>query len=458
MTKTQRRSNQIQRLSGHPRLKHLPEYPLRSMKIAEKSGGRQEIIISVFVASPSDVKEERGILEEVISEQNKTWARSLGIRLELINWETHAYPGFGEDPQAVINERIPQDFDLFIGLMWHKFGTPTGRSGSGTIEEFQRAKKRFNADPSSLQLMIYFKDAPISPSKIDSSQLDKVANFRATLGDQGGLYWSFLTSGDFENLVRRHLAQFVQDWHSKAHQSQFRSITSAQKEDSSPDGCIDHDEEDEPGLLDLADQLEDDFSSLTEIAERISDATAELGKKMRSRTSEIGNLAESSNSPSRKAVKRLTTNAASDMDQYVRRMEEELPHFSQLLKSGTNTLSRMSALLLEFNADHESTIQIEDNLIHVRKFLSSMTSAKESLTGFRDSVVSIPRMTATLNRSKRTMAKVIQQLIDELHSAESMTRKAEALLVSSSQRAEDARRKIREDGSNVTDSGQNVAD
>lgn len=392
---------------------------------------RQEIIISVFVASPSDVEEERSILEAVISEFNIAWAKNLGIRLELISWETHAYPSFGEDPQAVINEQMPQDFDLFIGLMWHRFGTPTGRSGSGTIEEFERAKERYDADPDSLQLMIYFKDAPVPvpPSKLDFSQLDNVATFRSTLGEQGGLYWSFQAAEDFERLVRMHLARFVQDWQSQADKLQHGSITS-HKESSSLDGYVDHDEEDEPGLLDLADQLEDDFLSLTEIAERISEATAELGEKMQSRTSEIEKLTGSSNSPSRKVVRRLTANAASDMDQYVRRMEAELPHFSQLLNSGTDTLSQIAVLFIEFNADHEKATQMEDNLVHIRKFLSSMKSAKESLTGFRDSVVSIPRMTATLNRSKRAMAKVIQQLIDEIHSAESITQEAETLLVS----------------------------
>lgn len=121
---------------------------------------RYETILSIFVASPSDVDEERNRLEEVIRELNTTWSRDLGVRLELVRWETHAYPSFGEDAQAVINDQIPDDYDVFVGLMWYRFGTPTGRAGSGTVEEFQRAKKRFDANSDDLQLMIYFKDAP----------------------------------------------------------------------------------------------------------------------------------------------------------------------------------------------------------------------------------------------------------------------------------------------------------
>lgn len=86
---------------------------------------RQEQVFSVFVASPSDVGEEREKLEEVIRELNLTWSRELGIRLDLIRWETHAYPGMGADAQDVINEQIPNDYDLFIGIMWCRYGTKT---------------------------------------------------------------------------------------------------------------------------------------------------------------------------------------------------------------------------------------------------------------------------------------------------------------------------------------------
>ena len=127
---------------------------------------RQETILSVFVASPSDVDEERNRLEEVIRDLNTAWAKELAIRLELVRWETHAYPSFGDDAQAVINEQIPDDCDLFVGLMWYRFGTPTGRAGSGTVEEFNRAKERFDANPDDLQICLLYT----SPSPRDKRQ------------------------------------------------------------------------------------------------------------------------------------------------------------------------------------------------------------------------------------------------------------------------------------------------
>jgi len=181
----------------------------------EKQMVRQEHVLSVFLASPSDVTDERTRVEEVIDELNITWSRDLGVRLELVRWETHAHPGFAADAQAVINKQLSNDFDIFIGVMWCRFGTPTTHAGSGTVEEFQRAKIRHDADPRSVALMVYFKDQAIPPSKMDLDQLGAVLKFRDSLGRGGGLYWTFRDTGEFEQLIRLHLTRCIQEWRSR---------------------------------------------------------------------------------------------------------------------------------------------------------------------------------------------------------------------------------------------------
>lgn len=68
---------------------------------------RNERVIVVFVASPSDLDPERNRLEEVIRELNVTWSRLLGVRLDLVRWETHGFPGIGEDAQDMLNHELP---------------------------------------------------------------------------------------------------------------------------------------------------------------------------------------------------------------------------------------------------------------------------------------------------------------------------------------------------------------
>lgn len=45
-------------------------------------------VLSIFLASPSDLAEERAGLKQVIDELNLAWSDYLGMRLELLVWET----------------------------------------------------------------------------------------------------------------------------------------------------------------------------------------------------------------------------------------------------------------------------------------------------------------------------------------------------------------------------------
>lgn len=392
---------------------------------------RQETILSVFVASPSDVDEERDRLEDAIRDLNTVWARNLGIRLDLVRWETHAHPSFGEDPQAVINEQIPQDFDLFIGLMWYRFGTPTNRAESGTVEEFQRAKERYDANPNALQLMIYFKDAPapVPPSQLDHKQLDSISKFRSSLGEEGSLYWSFQTADDFERLVRNHLSLYIQAWQSQAGMPQIEeTITYEDPSDQEDDGEIGLEDDGEIGLLDLMEQFEDESLSLKESTNRIANITNEIGEKIRGRTTELDEFSAGPNAQNRKAAKRLLANVAADMDQYVHRIETELPLFSKHLKSGMNTLTQAVEFSIEFNKGEEDLEEAKNLIGVISELQGTMETTEGQLDYFRESVASVPRLTTVLNRSKRGMVNVIQRQIAELRGAKVMLREAETTL------------------------------
>lgn len=120
---------------------------------------KTEKVLSIFLASPGDVSDERGRVDAFVDEWNNLWSEDLGVHLRLVKWETHAYPAVGADGQDVINAQIGEEYDLFLGIMWKRFGTPTGRAASGTVEEFERALVRYRASGSP-QLMFYFVVVP----------------------------------------------------------------------------------------------------------------------------------------------------------------------------------------------------------------------------------------------------------------------------------------------------------
>jgi hypothetical protein len=170
-------------------------------------------LLRVFVSSPGDLTAERGVVEEVLSELNLSLPQSQKIRFELVKWETHAFPSMETDPQALINAQIGDDYDIFLGLMWARFGTPTNRAGSGTEEEFNRAYNRYTQNPNSLRILFYFKTAPTTGA--DPGQLELVNEFRDRLKKKG-LYWSFENPKELARYLRihlrRHLDEFGKGW------------------------------------------------------------------------------------------------------------------------------------------------------------------------------------------------------------------------------------------------------
>src|SRR5688572_22430092 len=162
--------------------------------------------VRVFVASSSDVKAEREMLSEVIDELNRTIGTEKNLILELVRWETHCYPNLGRI-QGVVNEQIGA-YDVFIGVMWRRFGTPTGLAESGTEEEFRLAYASWEKTKRP-HIMFYFSNSPYRPQDAaENAQLQKVLQFREELTKMG-LVWTYEDSRSFPNVVRPHLALYL---------------------------------------------------------------------------------------------------------------------------------------------------------------------------------------------------------------------------------------------------------
>lgn len=384
---------------------------------------RQEQVLTVFVASPGDVDNEREKLEEIIRELNVTWSRELGVRLDLVRWETHAYPSIGVDAQDVINEQIPEDYDIFVGIMWCRYGTPTGRAGSGTVEEFNRAKARHDNDPSCVQMMIYFKDEPMAPSLLDPEQLAQVNVFRESLGTEGTLYWKFNGIDQFEKLIRLHLTRQIQVWKSRTDASTNTNIAEpvAQTE-SSPN-------EDDDGILELMELFEDQFADFGEIGIRIAAATEEIGQKMTDRTAEIKALPRGPNGyANRKDAKRSIAKAAMDMKQYTVRIEAEIPLFRDAMNIGMNSLMKAITMSGDITTTEEDFQQAKEGLDAVIKLRGSLANSKSSMLEFRETVSVLPKMTKELNHAKRAVTKVLDKLLAEFTNGETLLTESEKVI------------------------------
>ena len=390
---------------------------------------RQVTEFSVFVATPSDVEEEVARLEDVIDRLNLEWD-SRGIRLKLVRWKTHASPGFGEDPQAVINSQIEPDHDVFIAVLWSRIGTPTPRTASGTIEEFGRAKKRYDEDPDSVSLMLYFKMAPV-PQPIDVEQIQAVQDFRSELGEEGGLYWTFETADDFERTVHLHLARYLQ---AKTNSDTAIGLPipevsrDAVVDDTPQAGNHDESSTEEPGLLDLQDEYEAEFAGVQETTGEMAAAIKEVGEMMERR---VADLEKAQGQPNFEAVRRkvlrnVSDNAAVGLHTYVEQTESILPRFTSHLDRGVAAFARIVPIQAQISKGTDTDRKdLKDAVTSVR---GSLQTAAGSLEKFRATVDGTPAMTRAMKRAQRAASQILKRQIDAMRRADLQLAEVESLV------------------------------
>lgn len=361
---------------------------------------RQTTIVQVFVASPSDVQEERAILETVITQLNQIWGKTLGLIFELLKWETAVYPAFSSDPQAVINEQVGFEYDVFIGIFWGRLGTATPRAMSGTLEEFERAYSRRSAAVSAPDIMLYFKDAPIAPSKLDPDQLKGVQDFKRSLADRGGLYSNFENVAEFESSVRAHLSVVAQ----KFAQSSAIAIDSSAGIQPLPTMG------DELGYLDHIDIYQYKMTEMIIATEKINEATERIGEQVIQHTIKL-----EKNSPSNpKVARRLIDNIADDMKSYASTMQTQVSVFSTARVAALSALSIALSMHSEFSDNNSNDLQdLRDSLLSMKEGAST---AKMGMAGMRNATDSIPRMSKELNQAKRVVVLQIDAFLNEIDS------------------------------------------
>lgn len=367
---------------------------------------RKATIVQVFVASPSDVQRERDLLESIITELNQAWSRSLGVTFELVRWETCVRPALGSDPQAIINDQIGDKYDVFIGILWGCFGTPTPRAMSGTLEEFERAYKR-SKSTGAPEVMFYFKDAPMAPSKMDPVQLQQIQSFRASLPEKGSIYSTFEDELGFQTSLRAHIAALAQ---------KFSIVTtSARNIAFTETACIESislDVEEDLGFLDYVELYESRMADLTTILTVISNATVRVGQQMNQRTQEITNL--QGKRPDTTTARRLVKRAADDMDAYANILAKQLPLMTSSREAALQALIQALILYQEFRNIDKSDLR---NLyINLTGLLRAACNSWKSLAGFRDSINCLPRMTGDLNRAKRAVLGQLDFMLGEIDS------------------------------------------
>lgn len=176
--------------------------------------------LRIFAASASDTTTERAKIETVAGIL-KPLADNFGIVLDVMDWRS-VVPDMGRPEQVILDQLKPSEWDVLIGILWHRFGTPPGGQDpqtqraylSGTEEEFKTAYRLWKQHGKP-RIMMYRCTRPL-PYDVDFDQVKRVrdffAQFEAVKGEHQGLYQTFDTPESFERLLLDNLQRLLIDY------------------------------------------------------------------------------------------------------------------------------------------------------------------------------------------------------------------------------------------------------
>jgi hypothetical protein len=181
---------------------------------------REDYSLHVFVATPRDVAAERDRLGLIVRDLSAAFAEH-GLTLQLLDWRD-VVPDLGR-PEDVILDQLPvEKWDIFIGVLWARFGTPPGRKDpetgkpflSGTEEEFVLACRSWQ-ETGKPRILFYRCKRPIPVDWLDPEQIALVQQFFTGFeasGEYPGLYQEYETVDDFERRVRQDLLRLLLEY------------------------------------------------------------------------------------------------------------------------------------------------------------------------------------------------------------------------------------------------------
>ena len=164
----------------------------------------------IFLSSPENVSQEREEVREYFKELTQRERATSGLRFTVIGGED-ALLGLGR-PMDRINDLFAyykDDLILYIGIMGTRFGSPTGKYGSGTEEEFNEAKE-VRGDGSLPEIKFFFQKVSISSEAPDEEhdEFRRVVKFRKSLSNDL-FFGTYDKTEDFRNRFRSKLNPWI---------------------------------------------------------------------------------------------------------------------------------------------------------------------------------------------------------------------------------------------------------
>jgi predicted NACHT family NTPase len=174
----------------------------------------QEVVqIKVFISCPTDVSHEKQIVRSVCDSISQVYGKTRNIQVKPIDWENDIIPEItAEGAQSVIDTQLNDfDYDIYMGILWSRFGDKLDNGRTPTEWEFECALNRMQATGSP-KIQFYFKTEEFYPHNFyEANQLRDVIKFKERLKPTG-YYKEFKQKEVFQNEVSKFILKYVENY------------------------------------------------------------------------------------------------------------------------------------------------------------------------------------------------------------------------------------------------------
>jgi hypothetical protein len=373
----------------------------------------------IVVASPSDLYGGRKAVFEAIRELN-TALEIQKVAVRGLGWEEYAVPGIDSEAQSVVSQQLLLEYDILIALFGTKLGTPTSKALSGTVEEIEHAIANVGSALGKQRVQVYFRDKIESISEIDIDDLKTLSDYRRDLGSRGIFYSLFKDDDDLGKQIRINLQRPILDFLSQRTTSQPVSFASS-RSNPNPDSptaaadAIDNPIADDLGVLDYLEKAEQTLTICNRSLNRMAALILEIGVETEKQVPEVERLS----SPSISATeKKCAINAFAS---FLKMKADDLKQEVSIAQENFDLFANSFIMLAEIEREDGDVDKYKEGLTDFLKqaegMLASLTSNREPVLQFKNSVENLPRITIQFNQAKRMLKEALNeclQLFDQV--------------------------------------------
>lgn len=182
--------------------------------------------LKIFLSSPSNLNTEKSITKDIVNKISSNFADEFGIFI-IVKDSDNVTPAYGR-PQSIINPHV-DDCDLFLGILWKRWGQPTGEFDSGFFEEFNRAIKR-RESTGKPEIWLYFKKISKDLLTDQGPQLKKVLSFKDKIMEEKKVYYGeFSDEDDWRDKIYTFLLKYIIKYSSKEEIREIEPVSTIKK-------------------------------------------------------------------------------------------------------------------------------------------------------------------------------------------------------------------------------------